>query len=549
LTNRNLACLVLLLTACANPSVDNSEEAAAEVREQALGGLPYHPLVFHLDLSIFAYQLYSQSLVWPFDPYYEELDSPEGGRTAFMDRVREWATETGEAQRMRGGGIDDYRGPGSLNGFPDNIEHDPIIYQYSRLHPWSSSITNAAGRWTEYLTPTEITGQIRDVFVCTRTAYAEEGVVSIEELVARRDDAAPGARDTLVVFEGGTGDKGEDGMPSSSSLMGFALFRATTGDDYDVHISFRGSRSGVASRALFEALSTGMARGNPDWITDLGYREEDAAFITMRGQVSRGMSRSVQTIFPQLFDCLDRVGGARSVAPTNIYVTGHSLGGGLAQHFVSALLMGDQQFGPGAERTGIPASLSGWPWGAVKLITFGAPRVGNEEWAELLTTEHLETQAFGSRAGYQYDTDGTGITNLEILPRLTDPGRPAAYRVLIPNDPITTGLVPGMHVGRTIYLRQPSTLEVVDAGSHEPENIRQLMLETLRDERIPPTAWAYHDMTDLNPTRDADAAGSAGEYDKLADAVRRYHTDGDIYFDLDAFDAGFVTFMELLPTP
>ena len=198
----------LALASCATPSIDNSPEAAAAVREQSLGTLPYHPLVYHLDLSILTYQLYSQSLVWPFDPYYEDLDE----RDAFMDDVRAWAAATGEDQVRSDAGLDAYRGPGALSGFADNPSHDPIIYQYSRLHPWSTSITNPAGRWVEYKTPTQITDQIRDVHVCARTIGADEGTVTLSPVPARRDDAAPGARDVLMAFEGGTGDKGEDGI-------------------------------------------------------------------------------------------------------------------------------------------------------------------------------------------------------------------------------------------------------------------------------------------------------------------------------------------------
>jgi len=66
----------------------------------------------------------------------------------------------------------------------------------------------------------------------------------------RRHGSVSGARDVLLVFEGGTGDKGDPGQPSSQSLMGFVLLRhAPTGDHYDVHVTFRGNRSGSAGRA------------------------------------------------------------------------------------------------------------------------------------------------------------------------------------------------------------------------------------------------------------------------------------------------------------
>jgi len=80
-----LGVMWLASAGCTVPNIDRSEEAAAEVRAQDLGGLPYHPFAFHLDLSIYAYQLYGQTLAWPFDPYYEDAGP---GRDALMDRLR-----------------------------------------------------------------------------------------------------------------------------------------------------------------------------------------------------------------------------------------------------------------------------------------------------------------------------------------------------------------------------------------------------------------------------------------------------------------------------
>ena len=65
-SNRLVAALLLLVAGCATtPQFDVPTEPWAE---KDLGSFPYHPLVYHLDLSILAYHLYGQSLVWPFDP-------------------------------------------------------------------------------------------------------------------------------------------------------------------------------------------------------------------------------------------------------------------------------------------------------------------------------------------------------------------------------------------------------------------------------------------------------------------------------------------------
>lgn len=548
------ATVLLLLGGCLPATRADPHAAADAVRQQDLGGLPYHPLVYHLDLSILSYQLYAQTLVWPFDSHFEESNRVRGARDRFMQRVRAWAATTGPEQVARGAGLDSYRGPGVLAGFDDNPRHDPIVYRYDRLHPWSAAITNADGEWIEYLTPDAITRQIRDVVVCYRQTGRPEGSVVVEHLIPGRNDAAPDARDVLLAFEGGTGDKGEPGQPASQSLMGFVLLRFWPGsDDYDVHIAFRGSRSGVAARAFIQAFSDDSARGNPDWITDLGYDLVDPATgggaITTTGGVSRGIARSVESTFPQLFGCLGEAAGlAPGSPPRNIYVTGHSLGGGLAQLFVSAVLLGDR-YGPGGAEEAMPNALRGWPWHRIKLISFSAPRVGDALWAEILTTESLEARFF-STAIDPVDRDALTVADPTIVPRLVDSERPAAYRVLISTDPVTTEKIPGgKHVGSTVYADEPALVDLVslpDVSAHEPVEIRNLMLASLDDPRIPPTAWRYREMTELNPDRDEARKGSLEEFVKLWAAVERYYRGNDLWFDQQVFRGDVELFRSIL---
>ena len=84
-------------------ALDRAETAAAKVQQQSIGDLPYHSLVYHLDLSILAYQLYSQSLVWPFDPYYEDLNNLNGSHSSEKPRrVFSWVgLYRGEVRGLR----------------------------------------------------------------------------------------------------------------------------------------------------------------------------------------------------------------------------------------------------------------------------------------------------------------------------------------------------------------------------------------------------------------------------------------------------------------
>jgi hypothetical protein len=525
------------------------KEAAGAVKGQSLEDFPYHPLVYHLDLSILTYQLYGQSLVWSFDPYYEESASKKGSRSRLMGKVQSWAAVKGAEQVEKGTGLTGYRGPGVLSGFSDNPSHDPIIYRYDRIHPWSSNLTNPLSSWTEYLVPNEITARIKEVYVGYRKTGKPVDSVAVEKIVTLPTEQDSDARDVLLAFEGGTGDKGIEGKPASQSLMGFVLVRYHPGTtNYDIHIAFRGSRSGSGARAAFQALKDEKAKGNPDWITDLGYDltgpEANGGLITDSGAVSRGMSTCMASIHPNLFACLKQAAEITDAAtPERIFVTGHSLGGGLAQVFVSSVLFGNQ-YSP----QNMPIGLRQWPWRQMKLVTFSAPRVGDAAWAKKLTIEGLSSDFF-STAINPYDRDALKPTDTEILARLMDTQSPSGFRVLIPSDPITTEKIPGgKHVGKTVYVSKPRVLKIFsppDLAAHEPINIRKQLFVGLNDGRIPAVAWKKWGMTDLNPNRDKSKKGTPEEYAKLVSTIERYYRENGIYFDSTGFKADFSTFLEI----
>tara|TARA_R110002033_G_scaffold48501_1_gene94764 strand:- start:2940 stop:4625 length:1686 start_codon:yes stop_codon:yes gene_type:complete len=539
-----------ILFGCAHTWYPNT--ATTEVRKQNLENFPYHPLVYHLDLSILAYRLYGQTLVCPFDPYYEEANNGKKNRVQFMEKVRSWATIKGAEQVKSEIGLSSYRGPGILNGFDDNRRHDPIIYRYDGIYPWSSNISNPLNSWTEYLVPKEITARITDVYMCYRKAGKSRDSVVIEKIVAEPIESAPDARDILMAFEGGTGDKGLKSQPASQSLMGFVLVRYYPDNiNFDVHIVFRGSRSGSASRAALQALKDNKAKGNPDWITDLGYDligpESGAAFVTKSGSVSRGMTTSMATIMPTLFECLKQLEKLSDhTIPNRIYVTGHSLGGGLAQIFASALLLGDQ-YGPDGTGSAMSGRLRDWPWKQLKLVTYSAPRVGDESWAKKMTAEGLSSDFFSTTIN-PYDRNALKPTDQTILPRLTDPSKPSGFRVLLPSDPITTQKIPGgKHVGKTVYVSKPGFFKQLTQNfkAHEPANVREQLTSGLNDLRIPASAWKYSKMTDLNSFRDKSKKGTPDEYAKLASSIKKYYQDRKIHFDTLRFNSDFNLFLEI----
>ena len=79
----------------------------------------YHQYVHLLDLCTLSYQLHSQTLIWPMDPYYEQWSLDSDLRNRFMAKVRQLAATA----KYRG-----YRGPGSLMGV--DIEPRPRSYHF-----------------------------------------------------------------------------------------------------------------------------------------------------------------------------------------------------------------------------------------------------------------------------------------------------------------------------------------------------------------------------------------------------------------------------------
>lgn len=529
------------LAACVSTSSEYAQETGSGPAQTT--DMPYHPLVYHLDLSILAYQLYGQSLIWPFDPYYEELAADKSQRTAMMGKVHAWAKGQGASQKSGGKGLKGYRGPGALNAYADNPTHDPIIYDYRLVHPWSDTITNAAGTWTEYLTPKEITGRIKRGYICYRPTGKPEttsSITGIDQKNARRDQDAS---DVLLAFEGGTGDKGEAGQPHSQSLMGFVLLRQKTGGGYDAHIAFRGSRSGSAARAAIQSFSDGDAKGNPDWITDLGYNKlspgQGGALISTTGRVHRGFARSMQSILPQLMRCLQKAAALKkNKPPENVFVTGHSLGGALVQHFAAAVLLGNR-YGPDGSGPAMAGPLKNWPWQNLKLLTYGAPRTGDQDFATALTVNKLQSEQFAT-AFNPVDRNALNVTDPSILARLSDAQTPAGFRVLNSKDPITTEkFIGGKHVGKTVYVNKRKDFDAVsrpDFSAHEQRKIRDDMLTSLKGPGIPALAIRYVSMEGINPQRDKKKKGTEAEFQKLVASIKAYYEKRDIWFDAKRLD-------------
>jgi len=384
----------------------------------------YHELMYHLDLCILAYHQYTQSLVWPFDPYYERLALKGSSRREnFMTQVRALFL-----------GNNAYHGPGNTHGWAVNNALDPIVGRYDRLHPWRVAFCSPEpGNWLCYKLPTYITDRIASVAMCSYQAGAGNpnnatAAAQIQAPVARPLGIGGGGADRLYDFEGGTGTI--NGTPNVWSLMGCVLERHH-GGTYDVHIAFRGSRSGSGARALTYGLA---GKGNPDWVTDMDFNTVvQDNYFSVHGSVCRGFSRSVKTSIPSILTILQHIHAQNGAPPANIYVTGHSLGGALATQFATAMVLGTTH---GPDGANLPGNLPAWPWRSLKLITFSAPVAGGKSF-------HRQF-------------------NSKIFCR----------RVVLSQDPITQDKR-GYHVGSEVYVTGENTFNPVPLAYHEPMNVRE----------------------------------------------------------------------------
>jgi len=532
------------LSACA---VVEIPPAPLIARAANLDGFVYHPVPLHLDLCILSYQLYAQSLVWPFDPYYEKFGG-DAAREAKMNSVRSWVAARKPSDP--GPAVGGYRGPGALAGFPNNPLHDPIVFRYDTLRPWQPALSLPEVSWTEQQAPSVITSRIADVMMCYRPRGSAVDAVQIDRVARAGRAAVRGARDQLIAFEGETGDKGELGQPGSQSMMGFVLKRHIAGShDYDIHIVFRGSRSGEVFRTATRALSETAATGNPDWITDLGFYFATASQISTVGRLHRGIMRSTISIVPKVMASLARIAAnSNGKHPKRIFVTGHSLGGGLAAQFASAVMLGNA-IGPDGKGPAMPAELRNWPWTTLKLITFGAPVSGDKRWAEALTVDKLQSDFFESATWGTTLTDPEGlpINSPEIASRLADPTRPVAYRILNPKDRITpVRYLGGKHVGQTVYVARVDPLGLVDPNVHEPADIRDRIIAALNDPAAPPNGWHYRPVSDLSPINDPDNPGTPIAIDRLAAAITRYYRLKAMGFDQARFQSDYTLFKRIV---
>jgi hypothetical protein len=322
---------------------------------------PYNPWFYFLDLSVYNYNIYAQSHVFPYDPFYEGRTGTLSGngknaRTKFMTRLQNLLETTAAAgvpilnsNCIDQGAVVAARSISCVRG-PDIVSHmvpantisfgpirkdptggllDPILTRYSNIDPSRYATVSNEGdkevgtgnsQWRFYVPPRELSSWKR-AYVAFR-GFPSNGV-RLQRLPMQ--SVGETSNNDIYIFEGVSGATTSYG---SVGQIGFIVVRRRSGapnSAYDVDISWRGSRSGAAGRAGKQSLLSTM--GNPDWVSDLymTFRQEPTLG---HGKVHAGYARTIRETMPILLPTLRYIHNREGRAPSAIYVTGHSMGGG-----------------------------------------------------------------------------------------------------------------------------------------------------------------------------------------------------------------------------
>jgi hypothetical protein len=312
-----------------------------------------------------------------------------------------------------------YAGPGFMRstqkdqrgsppaGWTSKDKLDPIFSDYSIICPHLPGFVQpykGHDGWIVYRAPITITNQIGDVRMVEYQSSHGPGATNPQCTVKQVQlpawvAHAPLGQDHLYCFEGGTGgNKIVEGK--IWSLMGFILAAEDTSlpapaRPYDLFIVFRGSRSGRLSEH-HRVPQNASGKGNPDWVTDLSFGTTHGCYRVSTHETHSGFAVAMNTCLPTIEAAIRHLVQRRPAVPRSIYVTGHSLGGALANCFASAMLCGNTH-------NQLQQAAPNWPWTSMCVWTFAAPPAGHTGFSRNL--DLAVTAGWGTAANWRLEED------------------------------------------------------------------------------------------------------------------------------------------------
>lgn len=256
----------------------------------------------------FAYKLYAQTCVYPMDPFYEAHGEGtlQTARDRLMAKVHEAKGTSADVKKF-----------------------DPIEYDFTKTPNPHDGVVYRGGAKKEPYTlfhPRPLDKEI----VYSRGFDLEGNAVG----AAVQTASLTGSRRNCPFM-------GRTGMTKNHPDAGWQTWLGSV--VYDpvkkvCVIVFRGSRSGVGSRALLQAQF--KSAGSPDWVTDMNHLKDAKVQYLKGAHLACGFWFAYESCRKSLKAAyLEAVGND---APKAIYITGHSLGGALAQCCYLDLMMGGE---------------------------------------------------------------------------------------------------------------------------------------------------------------------------------------------------------------
>ncbi len=248
-----------------------------------------------LDACRFIYKAYAQTCTYPLDPFFECHGDSDAPRSRLMEKIHaEYRTSS------------------------DVLKFDPVDYDLKKVPNPHEGVVYRGGIKTEpyiLFQPLALDMSVNQV-----SGFDLDG----KPVPYGNGPVAGEGRTRCAFFQGKTGMTKTWPKSGWASWLGAVLYDPSA---QTATIVFRGSRSGNGGRALLGAKL--HSRGSPDWVTDMNYLKGEISSQFHNAEMSVGFLRAYESCTKSVLAAFKEAVGSAPLRA--IYVTGHSLGGALAQ--------------------------------------------------------------------------------------------------------------------------------------------------------------------------------------------------------------------------
>lgn len=253
----------------------------------------------------FIYKIYSQTLMYPMDPFYEShTEEGDSARERLFTMIHQESHSSDESAKF-----------------------DPIQYRLDATPNPHKSIVYRLDEKQQH-----VLWQPRalDLSIAYAKGFKRDGK-AVDNGAQLQN--APNRTLRCTFFQGRTGMTVNHPNAGWPSWFGSVIYNPA---NRRVIITFRGSRSGAGKRAAVSAQFS--SKGNPDWVTDMNHLKSHHVHEYHNAKFAAGFFFAYESCKKSLKAAFkDAVNGA---VPSEIVVTGHSLGGALAQNCYVDLKIG-----------------------------------------------------------------------------------------------------------------------------------------------------------------------------------------------------------------